>query len=130
MINVILTSIPVQDQEKALAFYTHVLGFTKKEDIAMGDYRWLTVVGTSNPVEIVLEPMAFPPARDYQQALFAAGIPINAFGTDDIQAEYVRLMALGVKFHTAPTNIGPVILSKFEDGCGNLLQLVQKHPVT
>lgn len=125
MINIILSSIPVSDQEKALQFYTNILGFQKKTEIPMGNYRWLTVVAQNNPVELVLEPMAFPPAKIYQQALFDAGIPVTVFGTDDIEKEYTRLTDLGVVFHSKPRVMGPVIIALLEDTCGNLVQLVQ-----
>ena len=124
-----LASIFVEDQARALAFYTDVIGFRKKEDIAMGEYRWLTVVSPEgvHGVELVLEPMAFPPARTYQQALFAAGIPATAFLTDDIAAEHARLAARGVGFRGEPQRMGPVTVVLFEDTCGNLINLVQTH---
>jgi catechol 2,3-dioxygenase-like lactoylglutathione lyase family enzyme len=122
-----LSTVMVQDQSKALAFYTEVLGFVTKHDIPMGEYRWLTVVSPKNVdgTELVLEPMAFAPAQIYQKALFEAGIPANAFVVDDIEAEYQRLESLGVKFKTKPTAMGPVTLAVFEDTCGNLLQIFQ-----
>jgi predicted enzyme related to lactoylglutathione lyase len=118
----------VDDQEKALAFYTTVLGFIKKTEIPMGDYKWLTVIspGETNTVELLLEPMAFAPAATFQQALFEAGIPLTAFGTDDIQTEYERLKQLGVVFTQPPTAMGPVTIAVFNDTCGNLIQLVQQ----
>ena len=124
-----LASIFVEDQAGALAFYTDVIGFRKKEDIAMGEYRWLTVVSPEgvHGVELVLEPMAFAPARTYQQALFAAGIPATAFLTDDIAAEHARLAARGVVFRGEPQRMGPVTVALFEDTCGNLINLVQTH---
>lgn len=117
----------VQDQRKALAFYTEILGFVVKHDIPMGEYRWLTVVSPKNlnGTELVLEPMAFAPAQVYQKALFEAGIPCNAFVVEDIAAEYQRMESLGVKFKTQPTAMGPVTLAVFEDTCGNLLQIFQ-----
>jgi catechol 2,3-dioxygenase-like lactoylglutathione lyase family enzyme len=122
-----LSSIMVDDQERALQFYTRVLGFEKKNDIPMGDYRWLTVISPEGVagVELVLEPMAFPPARTYQKALFEAGIPATAFMTKDLAAEYDRLKSLGVKFRSEPKNMGPVSVTVFEDTCGNLINLVQ-----
>lgn len=122
-----LTSISVEDQDRALAFYTSVLGFEKKHDIPMGQFRWLTVTSPEGAagVELVLEPMAFPPARTYQKALFEAGIPATAFTTKDISAEFRRLKSLGVKFRGEPTNMGPVTVVLFEDTCGNLINLVQ-----
>ena len=121
------TSILVDDQEKALKFYTEVLGFKKMADIPMGEYRWLTVVSPDGPegVELSLEPMAFPPARTFQKELFEAGIPWTAFSTGDIQAEYLKLKDKGVIMRGEPQNFGPVISVLFEDSCGNLINLVQ-----
>ena len=117
----------VDDQEKALRFYTDVLGFRKLSDIPMGEYRWLTVVSPDgvDGAEVVLEPVAFPPAKAYQEALFEAGIPATAFISRDIDAEYQRLVARGVKFRGEPQQLGPIKSVHFEDGCGNLLNLVQ-----
>lgn len=122
-----LTSLLVDDQEKALQFYTGVLGFVKKTEIPMGEHRWLTVVSKEEQdgVELVLEPMAFPPAGVYQKALFDAGIPWTAFHVDDVEKEYTRLLAAGVVFSMAPTQMGPVRLAVFSDTCGNNIQLVQ-----
>ena len=121
------TSILVDDQSKALAFYTEVLGFRKFSDIPMGEYRWLTVVSPDGVAGagVVLEPMAFPPARTWQTALFEAGIPATAFITNDIDAEYTRLAARGVKFRGEPKQMGPIKAVVFEDSCGNLINLVQ-----
>jgi catechol 2,3-dioxygenase-like lactoylglutathione lyase family enzyme len=123
------TSINVDDQEKALAFYTGVLGFKKMADIPMGEYRWLTVVSPEglDGVELVLEPLAFPPAVVYQKALFKAGIPSTAFTTKDIQAEIARLKKRGVAFRGEPKSQGPITSVLFEDGCGNLINLVQPN---
>jgi catechol 2,3-dioxygenase-like lactoylglutathione lyase family enzyme len=123
-----LTSVFVADQEKALKFCTEVLGFVKKTDIPMGEVKWLTVVSPEGPdeIELLLEPMGFPPARIYQRALFEAGIPLTAFSGKDIQKEYERLEKLGVLFKTKPTKLGPVTVALFDDSCGNLIQLVQK----
>jgi predicted enzyme related to lactoylglutathione lyase len=120
-------SVMVEDQESALDFYTKVLGFEKMADIPMGEHRWLTVTSPEGVegVELVLEPMAFPPARVYQKALFDAGIPATAFTTKDIAAEFDRLRKLGVKFRTEPTEAGPITGAQFEDTCGNLIYLVQ-----
>jgi catechol 2,3-dioxygenase-like lactoylglutathione lyase family enzyme len=122
-----LTSVMVDDQDKALKFYTEVLGFVKKNDIPMGEARWLTVVSPEEPdgVELLLEPMGFPPAKTYQKALFEAGIPSTSFAIDDIQKEYERMQKLGVIFKTAPTKMGPVTVAVFEDNCGNLIQMAQ-----
>jgi predicted enzyme related to lactoylglutathione lyase len=121
------TSIPVEDQEKALAFYTSVLGFTKKTDITMGTFRWLTVSSPEGAqgVELVLEPMGFPPTAVYQKARFDAGIPATAFITRDIAAEFLRLKGRGVSFRGEPTRMGPITAVPFEDTCGNLINLVQ-----
>jgi len=122
-----LTSVMVDDQEKALKFYTEILGFVKKNDIPMGEARWLTVVsseGTAD-VELLLEPMGFPPARTYQKALFEAGIPLTLFAVDDVQKEYERMKELGVVFKTTPTIMGPVTVAVFEDTCGDLIQMAQ-----
>lgn len=124
-----LTSIMVADQDEALRFYTDVLGFVKVADIPMGPFRWLTVTSPDGVVgvELVLEPMAFPPAHIYQKALFEAGIPATAFITNDIQAEYQRLKKLGVSFRGEPQSMGPITSAVFEDTCGNLINLVQPH---
>lgn len=125
-------SLLVDDQAKALAFYTSVLGFSKMADIPMGDYRWLTVTSPDgiDGVELVLEPMAFPPARVYQKALFDAGVPATALITADIDADYARLKAKGVVFRTEPTSMGPIKAATFENTCGNVINLVQPlmHP--
>jgi catechol 2,3-dioxygenase-like lactoylglutathione lyase family enzyme len=122
-----LASIMVEDQDRALHFYTAVLGFTKKHDIPMGEFRWLTVTSPEGAagVELVLEPMGFPPARTYQKALFDAGIPATAFITTSIAAEYARLQKLGVRFRGEPEHMGPITAVVFEDTCGNLINLVQ-----
>ncbi len=120
-------SVLVEDQEAALRFYTSVLGFEKMADIPMGAYRWLTVTSPDGlaGVELVLEPMAFPPARTYQKALFEAGIPAAAFVTKDIAAEFARLRQRGVVFRGEPARMGPITAVTFEDTCGNLVHLVQ-----
>jgi predicted enzyme related to lactoylglutathione lyase len=122
-----LSSVMVEDQEQALKFYTEKLGFIKKTDMSIGEYRWLTVTSPEGPngVELVLEPMGFPPARDYQKALYSAGIPITAFLSKDIQAEYNQLKARGVIFRSEPQTMGAVTSVLFEDTCGNLINLVQ-----
>jgi len=106
-----LSSVLVDDQEKALRFYTTVLGFVKDKDIPMGPFRWLTVNSPEGAqgVELVLEPMSFLPAQTYQKALFDAGIPATAFLTEDIQAEFARLKERGVIFHGEPKSMGPII---------------------
>jgi predicted enzyme related to lactoylglutathione lyase len=121
------TSVMVEDQEKALHFYTSILGFEKMADIPMGQFRWLTVCSPEGVagVELVLEPMGFPPAATFQKALFEAGIPAMALITKDIDAEVRRLKSRGVKFRGEPTNMGPITTVIFEDTCGNLINLVQ-----
>ena len=123
-----LTSVFVSGQEKALQFYTKVLGFVKKTDIPIkGKDRWLTVVSSEGPgdVELLLEPMGFDPAKTYQKALFDAGIPLTSFGVDDIEKEHARLERLGARFKTKPTKMGPVTVAVLDDTCGNLIQIVQ-----
>ncbi len=123
-----LSSITVKDQDKALTFYTDVLGFVKKQDIPMGEHRWLTVVSPEGPadVELLLEPLGFPPAKTYQAALYEAGIPANAFAVSDIRGEYERLVGRGVEFKGEPTQAGPVTLAVLDDTCGNWIQLYQE----
>ena len=120
-------SVMVEDQERALRFYTDVLGFVKAEDVPVGEYRWLTVTSPDgvDGVELVLEPMAFPPAREFQKALYDAGVPATAFVTSDIHAEVERLTAAGVEFRGEPVDMGSVTGVMFEDTCGNLIHLVQ-----
>jgi catechol 2,3-dioxygenase-like lactoylglutathione lyase family enzyme len=122
-----VTSVMVDDQAKALKFYTETLGFVKKLDIPMGNARWLTLVSAEAPdgVQLLLEPNEFPPAKVFQKALFDAGIPLTAFGVQDCQKEYERLTRLGVMFRGKPTRTGPATTVRFEDTCGNLIQLVQ-----
>jgi predicted enzyme related to lactoylglutathione lyase len=122
-----LASMLVHDQDQALLFYTTIIGFEKQNDIPMGEFRWLTVTSPEGAagVELVLEPMAFPPARVYQKALFDAGIPATAFLTKDIDAEFRRLKARGVVFRGEPATMGPITAVLFEDTCGNLINLVQ-----
>jgi predicted enzyme related to lactoylglutathione lyase len=123
-----LTSIMVDDQDKALKFYTEVLGFRKKHDVPMaGPYRWITVVSPEGPDdrELVLEPNANPAAKAYQEAMFAQRIPLAAFEVSDIHAEFARLKARAVAFTQEPTPMGPVSIAIFSDTCGNLIQLYQ-----
>ena len=122
-----LSSVLVDDQDKALAFYTEVLGFRTMADIPFGPMRWLTVTSPDGVegAELVLEAMGFPPARDYQRALFEAGIPLTGFTTRDIAGDYQRLKARGVVFRGEPTAMGPITAVLFEDTCGNLINLVQ-----
>ena len=122
-----LASVLVDDQEKALRFYTEVLGFAKKTEVPLGDARWLTVVSPEQPdgTELLLEPDGHPAVRPFKDALVADGIPFTSFGVDDVQAEYERLAAEGVSFTQAPTAMGPVITAVLDDTVGNLIQLAQ-----
>lgn len=121
-----ITSVFVDDQAKALEFYTGILGFRKKTDVAAGDYRWLTVVSPENPggVELLLEPNQHPAAGSFQDSLRQDGIPFTQFYVDDVQAEFERLRDLGVTFTMEPTDIGPSVIAVLDDTCGNLIQLV------
>jgi catechol 2,3-dioxygenase-like lactoylglutathione lyase family enzyme len=120
-----LTSVFVDDQQKALDFYTGVLGFMKKQDIDVGQARWLTVVSPEGPadVELVLEPDGNPAARAFKTAIFAQGIPMTAFEVDDVHTEYERLKGRGVAFKMPPTAAGPATIAVFDDTCGNLIQI-------
>lgn len=122
-----LTSVMVDNQEKALRFYTDVLGFIKKKDIPMGEARWLTVVSPEGPddIELLLEPTG-EVGKTFQKSLFESGIPLTAFAVDDIEGEYQRLKSRGVAFKQNPTKIpGAPIMAVFEDTCGNLIQIYQ-----
>ena len=123
-----LTSLMVDDQEKALRFYTDVLGFRKKSDIPVGEYRWITVTSPEGPddIELALEPNANPAAKTFQEARFTQGIPLAAFEVSDFAAEFARLSGRGVAFTKPPTPAGPVSFAIFADTCGNLIQLHQK----
>jgi catechol 2,3-dioxygenase-like lactoylglutathione lyase family enzyme len=125
-----LTSILVDDQAKALAFYTEVLGFEKKTDIPLGEHRWLTVVSREAPdgVELVLEPDEHPAAKPFKAALVEDGIPFTSFGVEDVQNEYERLQRLGVRFTQAPAAMGPVTTAVLDDTCGNLVQIAALQP--
>ena len=120
-----VTSVLVDDQAKALAFYTDVLGFVKKTDIPTGGARWLTVVSPDAPdgVELLLEPDEHPAAKPFKEALVADGMPYTSFAVDDVQAEFDRLSTLGVQFTQAPAQMGPVTTAVFDDTCGNLIQI-------
>ncbi len=122
---IVVTSVPVDDQDKALAFYTDVLGFVKKTDVPAGEHRWLTVVSPDAPdgVELLLEPDEHPAAETFKAALVADGMPYTSFAVDDVQAEFDRLSALGVTFVQPPTEMGPVTTAVFDDTCGNLIQI-------
>ncbi|CAH8770848.1 VOC family protein [Paenibacillus dendritiformis] len=125
---IIVTSIFVQNQDKALEFYSEKLGFVKKEDVPMGKFRWITLVSPDDQegTELLLEPNDHPAAKEYQKKLFAEGIPVTMFGVADIRKEYKRLMEKGVKFTMEPTEMGKVTIAVFDDTCGNLIQIVQK----
>jgi catechol 2,3-dioxygenase-like lactoylglutathione lyase family enzyme len=120
-----LASIHVDDQAKALAFYTDVLGFVKKNDVPLGEHRWLTVVSPEDPdgVELLLEPSDHPAVGPYKDALVADGIPFTSFAVADVQQEFERLTALGVTFTQEPTAMGPVTTAVLDDTCGNLVQI-------
>jgi predicted enzyme related to lactoylglutathione lyase len=122
-----LTSVLVDDQDKALKFYTEILHFVKKIDMPVGEFKWLTVVSPEEPegTELLLEPNDNPAARIFQEALYNQGIPLTVFFVDDIQKEYERMKKLGVKFAQEPTKMDPITIAVFDDTCGNLIQLVQ-----
>lgn len=125
---IVVTSVLVDDQQKAHRFYTDILGFQTKQDMDLGGgARWLTVVSPDAPdgVELLLEPDGHPAARPFKEALVEDGIPYTSFGIADCQAEYERLLALGVVFTQPPTQMGPVITAVFDDTCGNLIQMAQ-----
>lgn len=120
-----LMSVHVDDQAKALAFYTDVLGFVKRNDIPIGEDRWLTVVSPEDPdgTELVLEPSSHPAVGPYKDALVADGIPFTSFAVDDARAEFERLRDLGVRFTQEPMEAGGVTMAVFDDTCGNLIQI-------
>jgi catechol 2,3-dioxygenase-like lactoylglutathione lyase family enzyme len=125
---IVVTSVLVDDQAKALAFYTDVLGFVKKDDIPIGEHRWLTVVSAEDPdgTELLLEPDEHPAARPFKEALVADGIPATSFGVSDLAAEFRRLTDRGVRFTQDPLAMGPVTTAVFDDTCGNLIQIAQR----
>jgi catechol 2,3-dioxygenase-like lactoylglutathione lyase family enzyme len=120
-----LASVLVDDQDKALRFYTEVLGFVKKTEVPLGKHRWLTVVSPEDPdgVELVLEPDEHPAVKPFKAALVADGIPFTSFAVKDVQAEADRLRALGVTFTQEPAQMGPVTTAVLDDTCGNLIQI-------
>ena len=124
-----LASILVDDQEKALRFYTDVLGFVKKTEVPVGDARWLTVVSPQEPegTELLLEPAGHPAVAPYRDALVRDGIPVTAFEVDDVRAEFERLRGLGVRFTQDPVEMGGVTTAVLDDTCGNLIQLVHQE---
>jgi catechol 2,3-dioxygenase-like lactoylglutathione lyase family enzyme len=125
---IVLTSVLVDDQEKAVRFYTDVLGFEKKQDIPMGEARWLTCVSPQDRdgPELLLEPDAHPAAKPFKAALVEDGIPYTSFGVDNVRAEFERLRKLGVTFTQEPMDMGPVTTAVFDDTCGNLIQIAQR----
>jgi catechol 2,3-dioxygenase-like lactoylglutathione lyase family enzyme len=122
---IVVSSVLVDDQDKALAFYTSILGFVKKTDVPLGKFRWLTVVSPEAPdgTELVLEPDEHPAAKPFKQALVEDGIPFTSFGVEDVHAEYERLRAAGVVFTQPPVEMGPVTTAVLDDTCGNLIQI-------
>ena len=127
-----LTSVFVDDQRAALAFYTDVLGFQKHRDIPLGDASWLTVVSPEAPhgPELLLEPSGHPAVKPYRDALVEDGIPLAQFAVDDVEAEHGRLSALGVTFTLPPTDVGAAVIAVFDDTCGNLIQIVAEKPAS
>ena len=125
---IVVTSVLVDDQEKALRFYTDVLGFEKKEDVPLGDARWLTVVSPQDRegTELLLEPDQHPAAKPFKTALAEDGIPYTSFGVDDVNAEFERMRDLGVQFTQEPLAMGPVTTAVFDDTCGNLIQIAHR----
>jgi catechol 2,3-dioxygenase-like lactoylglutathione lyase family enzyme len=123
-----LASVFVDDQEKAAHFYTEILGFEKKEDVPMGEHRWLTVVSPEDPdgTQLLLEPDAHPAVGPFRAALIEDGIPATSFAVDSVADEHERLSAAGVRFTQPPTDLGPVVIAVFEDTCGNLIQIAQR----
>jgi catechol 2,3-dioxygenase-like lactoylglutathione lyase family enzyme len=126
---IVVTSVFVDDQERALKFYTGKLGFVKKADVPMGEGRWLTVVAPDNQggPELLLESDRHPAVRPFKRALVEDGIPFNSFAVNDVQAEYDRLRSAGVRFTQPPVAMGPVTTAVLDDTCGNLIQIARKH---
>lgn len=122
-------SVMVDDQAKALRFYTEVLGFTVKHEIPLGEHSWITVVSPEDPAgtQLSLEPDEHPAARPFKQALVDDGIPFTSFAVEDVSREYERLAALGVRFTQPPTDMGPVTTAVFDDTCGNLIQIAAEN---
>jgi catechol 2,3-dioxygenase-like lactoylglutathione lyase family enzyme len=128
-VKIYITNVFVDDQDKALRFYTEILGFEKKDEVPLGADRWLTVVSPQEPEgpELLLEPDSHPAVRPYKQALVADGIPAASFAVADVSAEVGRLQGLGVKFTQEPLQMGPVVTAVFDDTCGNLIQIVARQ---
>jgi len=126
-VRIVVASVLVDDQDKALRFYTDVLGFVKKTEVPLGAHRWLTVVSPDDPdgVELVLEPDEHPAIKPFKQALVEDGIPWTSFDVKDVNAEYERLVGAGVRFTQPPVDMGPVTTAVFDDTCGNLIQIAQ-----
>jgi catechol 2,3-dioxygenase-like lactoylglutathione lyase family enzyme len=120
-----LASVLVDDQDKALRFYTEVLGFKEKVNVPLGEHRWITVVSPEHPdgTELLLEPDEHPAVKPFKNALVGDGIPFTSFAVDDVRAEYERLLGLGVRFTQEPAEMGPVTTAVFDDTCGNLIQI-------
>lgn len=127
-----VTSVFVEDQQAALAFYTEILGFEKKNDVPVGEYRWITLVSPEDPdgVELLLEPDAHPAVKPYRDALMEDGIPATSFAVANVQAEFERLRSHGVRFLQDPADLGPVITAVFDDTCGNLIQITEEKPTS
>ncbi len=125
---IVTTSVLVDDQEKALRFYTDVLGFEKKDDIPVGDARWLTVVSPQDREgpELLLEPDEHPAAKPFKAALVEDGMPYTSFAVDDVEAEFERMKKLGVRFTQEPLDAGQVKTAVLDDTCGNLIQIAQR----
>lgn len=126
--DIIVTSLFVDNQEKALDFYTHTLGFVKKHDEPVGEYRWIALVSRENQegTELLLEPNNHPASREYQEKIYSEGIPATMFGVNDVWAEYERLSDTGVKFSMEPTEAGDVTIAVFDDTCGNFIQIIEQ----
>lgn len=129
MMKIVVTSVFVDDQRKALRFYTEKLGFVKKTEVPLGEASWLTVVSPSEPdgVELLLEPDSHPAVGPFKRALVEDGIPFASFGVDDVQSEYERLRRAGVEFTQPPVAMGPITTAVLDDTCGNLIQLAQRN---
>lgn len=125
---IIVTSLFVEDQDKALGFYSETLGFVKKHDVPAGEFRWITLVSPDDQdgTELVLEPNDNPIAKEYQKKLIEQGIPATMFGVSDVRKEYNRLMKLDVKFTMEPTEMGDMTIAVFDDTCGNLIQIIEQ----
>jgi catechol 2,3-dioxygenase-like lactoylglutathione lyase family enzyme len=128
-VKIVVTSVFVDDQDKALEFYTKVLGFVKKTEVPMGAFRWLTVVSpeASDGPELLLEPDQHPAVRPFKRALVEDGIPFASFAVKDVRAEHERLRSAGVRFTQPPVEMGPVTTAVLDDTCGNLIQIAQKN---